>query len=327
MTVVTATAPFAPPVNGAWVALCTKSSYLQGLLVLNHSLRSTSPPTAYPLVAMITAPFPPEAREVCRRAGILLKEVDSLRPTEGTHELNEHDLRFMDTWTKFRAFEWTEYERIITLDCDMLVQKNMDDLFTLPLPGPDWVAGTHVCACNPRRLSHYPNDWIPENCAYTAQHLPSALTHPPLKIQPDGPRPHGLINGGLIVLTPSKTVFKDIVTFLRTSPLIKTFSFADQDLYAAFFKNHWQPVPYVYNALKTLRVIHPDIWSDSDVRNIHYILDKPWQHPQGSPSKASADRSTAFLHGLWWLAYEDMLSQMKLDPESGWDVVDEWVAK
>lgn len=46
---------------------------------------------------MITAPFPAEARNVCEKAGILMKEVDSLLPTEGTHELNEHDLRFMDS--------------------------------------------------------------------------------------------------------------------------------------------------------------------------------------------------------------------------------------
>jgi hypothetical protein len=46
---------------------------------------------------MITKPFPAEARNACAKAGILMKEVDSLLPTEGTHELNEHDLRFMDS--------------------------------------------------------------------------------------------------------------------------------------------------------------------------------------------------------------------------------------
>lgn len=35
----------------------------------------------------------------------------------------------------------------------------MDDLFTLSLPGADWVAGTHACTCNPRKLAHYPKDW------------------------------------------------------------------------------------------------------------------------------------------------------------------------
>lgn len=70
--------------------------------MLNYALKHTSPPSRYPLVAMITAPFPQEARDVCERAGILMKEVPSLKPTEGTHELNEHDKRFEDTWTKLR---------------------------------------------------------------------------------------------------------------------------------------------------------------------------------------------------------------------------------
>lgn len=74
---------------------------------------------------------------------------------------------------------------------------------------------------------------VPANCAYTSMSHPSVLSHPPIEIKPDAPRGHGLINGGLIVLTPSKDLFEQIVVFLRTSPLIATFSFADQDLYAA----------------------------------------------------------------------------------------------
>ena len=80
----------------------TSLVHSQGLLVLNYALKNTSPPSRYPLVAMITAPFPQEARDVCEKAGILMKEVPSLKPTEGTHELNEHDKRFEDTWTKLR---------------------------------------------------------------------------------------------------------------------------------------------------------------------------------------------------------------------------------
>ncbi|KAL7414295.1 nucleotide-diphospho-sugar transferase [Mrakia frigida] len=315
-----------PSDSCAWVALCTKSSYLQGLLVLNYALKHTFPPSKYPLVAMITAPFPEDAREVCRKAGILMKEVPSLKPTEGTHELNEHDKRFEDTWTKLRAFEWVEYSRIITLDCDMLVLKNMDDLFTLPLPGPDWIAGTHADCCNPRKLSHYPEDWIPSNCAYSSVSHPSGLKQPPLEIKPDSPRPYGLINGGLIVLTPNLDLFDQLVVFLRTSPLIPTFKFADQDLYAAFFKNRWVPVPYVNNALKTLRIIHPDLWRDEEVKNIHYILDKPWQATRDAPSAASADPSTQFLHGLWWDVYEKWLKEQKEQEGSGWEIVDAWVA-
>lgn len=44
------------------------------------------------------------------------------------------------------------------LDSDMLVIENMDELMTLDLPS-GWIAAAHACACNPRKLSHYPTDW------------------------------------------------------------------------------------------------------------------------------------------------------------------------
>lgn len=74
----------------------------------------------------------------------------------------------------FRGFELTEFkvrshknnrntltvteQRIVLLDCDMIVRKNMDELMTIELPH-DHIAAVHVCACNPRGIEHYPNDW------------------------------------------------------------------------------------------------------------------------------------------------------------------------
>ena len=44
------------------------------------------------------------------------------------------------------------------LDSDMIVTQNMDDLFDMEL-ADDEIAAVHVCACNPRKLPHYPADW------------------------------------------------------------------------------------------------------------------------------------------------------------------------
>lgn len=49
------------------------------------------------------------------------------------------------------------------MDSDMIVCKNMDELFTLPL-GDDEIAASYVCACNPRRKTHYPDDWCVYEC-------------------------------------------------------------------------------------------------------------------------------------------------------------------
>ena len=55
-------------------------------------------------------------------------------------------------------------------------------------------------------------------------------------------------------------------------------------------------LPYVYNALKTLRWkgVHDQIWRDEEVKNVHYILSpKPWEEKEGE----SEDETHA-----WWFA-------------------------
>lgn len=44
------------------------------------------------------------------------------------------------------------------IDSDMIIRKNMDELFDIGLER-DWIAAAHVCACNPRKFAHYPRDW------------------------------------------------------------------------------------------------------------------------------------------------------------------------
>jgi hypothetical protein len=93
-----------------------------------------------------------------------------------SYSLSAHDARFADTWTKLRAFELNEFQvgwslqigdsrldqenfqRVVLLDSDMLIRRNMDELMDLPLQA-NQIAAAHVCACNPRKLAHYPKDW------------------------------------------------------------------------------------------------------------------------------------------------------------------------
>ena len=59
-------------------------------------------------------------------------------------------------------------------------------------------------------------------------------------------------------------------------------------------------LPWHYNALKTLRQCHPDLWNDDEARIIHYILDKPWLL-----GPAPCGEHT-YLHSLWWNAYASL---------------------
>lgn len=119
-----------------------------------------------------------------------------------------------------------------------------------------------------------------ENCAYTPTHHPDALTAPlPAS---DNPRPHLLLNSGLVVLTPSGATMDRITALLSSDDpveqdLVASWMFPDQDLLAEVFKGKWEALPWCYNALKTMRYWHGNFWRDDEVRNVHYICDKPWK--------------------------------------------------
>lgn len=295
--------------KAAYVTLLTKDSYLPGALTLDYSLKSVQ--SRYSLVVLVTPTLPQQTKDVLVRCGIPFREVQSLRPGDGQYVLAEHDERFADTWTKLRVFELVEYDRVVMLDSDMTVMRNMDELMELDLPA-DWIAAVHACACNPRQLAHYPKDWIPANCAYTPLIHPTGHTQP-ASIESSSPRPYTLLNSGLVVLTPSATLARSIVDFLHTSPLVPTFSFPDQDLLAAAFEGKWKPLPWVYNALKTLRAIHKGLWRDEEVRCLHYVLpDKPWKRRVRGGDVVDEATET---HRWWWELFDRLVDEIGEDSE------------
>ncbi|KAJ3778005.1 nucleotide-diphospho-sugar transferase [Lentinula raphanica] len=285
----------------AFVTLLTKSSYLPGVLVLAHGLKSVG--SKYPLVVMVTPTLEIDARNILDKTSIKMYPIDILMPDSSRHSVADHDARFRDTWTKLRAFGLEGFDRVVLLDADMLIKRNMDDLLEMPLAA-DEIAAAHVCACNPMKLVHYPADWlgIPANCAHTAVEGPLGL---PPAWSPTSPRPYGQLNSGTVVLNPSAALGEAIVHYLNTENL-ESFAFPDQDLLAAFFKGKWKPLPWYYNALKTLRVIHPQLWSDDEIRCLHYILkDKPWE-ARIPIVPGPFDE----VHKWWWDEFDEMVSEM-----------------
>jgi hypothetical protein len=55
----------------------------------------------YPMVVMATYQLDETSRALITRRGIAIREVLPLRPKD-THVLDEHDIRFEETWTKLR---------------------------------------------------------------------------------------------------------------------------------------------------------------------------------------------------------------------------------
>lgn len=92
----------------AWVTLLTKTSYIQGALVLDKSLKEVA--SRYPLVVMASPQLPADARDVLRARSVVVRDIEYLEPEPGRHTIAEHDIRFRDTWTKLRVFDLAEYD-------------------------------------------------------------------------------------------------------------------------------------------------------------------------------------------------------------------------
>jgi hypothetical protein len=148
---------------------------------------------------------------------------------------------------------------------------------------------------------------IPANCAFTSQH-PN-----PGPAQTAGAPPSaglGMVNGGLQVVNPSTAVYNLILAQLSNPSTVSDYEFADQSLLSDLFKNRWVTLPYIYNALKTLRWpgVHSDIWEDGNVKNIHYILSpKPWDEKRGEKREDPRDEP----HDWWWEANDRRLADEK----------------
>ncbi|KAF2485844.1 nucleotide-diphospho-sugar transferase [Neohortaea acidophila] len=283
-----------------WTTLITNTAYLSGLLTLDYSLKLVG--SKYPLVALYTDSFPAEGLAALKSRNIPHKHIPYLLPK--AHKDFTNDPRFYDCWSKLTPFSLVEYERVVQLDSDMLVLQNMDELMDIPLDaasaagkGERVFAASHACLCNPLSKPHYPRDWIPQNCAFTHQH------DTPERAQTEGmPADFGITmpNGGLQVVIPCAATYELILAALEEEKT-SAYDFSDQSLLGDVFHGRWVALPYVYNALKTLRWegVHAEIWRDARVKNVHYILSpKPWDETEEDMKKPGRDGSNEW----WWTA-------------------------
>jgi lipopolysaccharide biosynthesis glycosyltransferase len=87
---------------------------------------------------------------------------------------------------------------------------------------------------------------------------------------------------------------------------LTVYSFPDQDFLNEVFKNKWKPISYVYNTLKTLQWAHKPMWDINQVKNIHFILTKPWDLDINQLSDLEITYKA--LYKLWWNYYSEACS-------------------
>lgn len=117
----------------AYVTVLSGDSYLDGLLALDESLRWCK--SAYPLYAVLGSEVTDAARAVIDRAGIAPIFAPALEVPDEIRRANEnsdHHKHWSGVFEKLVVFSLPGFEKLVYLDSDMVVIRNIDDLFERP---------------------------------------------------------------------------------------------------------------------------------------------------------------------------------------------------
>lgn len=119
-----------PPASAhryGYVSVLATDSYLDGVLVLYHSLRATG--TAYPFLLLVGDLVSEASLAVLSRHGIRFK---SMRRTIDNPTAVAHNNHWAFTYSKLDIFRQIQFDKIVFLDADMLILENIDELFAKP---------------------------------------------------------------------------------------------------------------------------------------------------------------------------------------------------
>ncbi|KAF2012438.1 glycosyltransferase family 8 protein [Aaosphaeria arxii CBS 175.79] len=306
----------------AYATLLTRPSYLAGAILLAYTLHEHSPST--PLVIIYTPETLPEdsvsALEAeSRHTNTILYPVEHLRIPKVADE-KDHSTgsmvaeRFIDTWTKLRVFQLDDlalkhgWTKLCFLDADMMIFKDPSPAIFAPdidLKDNE-LRTTHVCVCNLDHDAWAPAEWTPSNCAYTS--LTQSTTSSLSSLAPVTPHhsTRGIFNTGTFVFRPTASISHLVISTFASTPTSKllSYKFPDQDFLNEVFASSWRSLHWSTNALKTWRYWHQEMWSDDEVRALHYIVDKPWARRVAEDGVAGYKGLDGPTHSWWWAEHE-----------------------
>ncbi|KAI8906542.1 family 8 glycosyl transferase [Powellomyces hirtus] len=277
-----------------FVTAITSDNYIQGVQGLARSLNATG--TRYPLYVLVTRATvgDPTWELLSREPNVILKAIERLDPKTAC-PADYAQARFSEAWTKLRCWQLEEegVAMCAWLDADMVVVKNIDHVLSDEFLPPDKVlAAAPACLCNPCKVTSYPAHWTPADCRFTHHNNPEG----------GGLR---YFNTGFFVFRPSATYFQFLRDTLDAIPDLSRFKFPEQDFLNEIIpQDQWICTSYIYNALKTLPTVHPDMWKWSEVCILHYILDKPWI--VAPVEENEGESATTRLERIWWMAYNGL---------------------
>ena len=234
--------------NYAYVTLLSNDGYLDGILLLHHSLKKVG--TQYPFYCMINDNVNIYTQKVLEGFGINVIKVDNISMPDHIQQHNESiDAPLAYTWrnclTKYHIFNMTQFDKIIFLDADLYFQQNVDHVFEY-------------------------------------SHMTGAVDGEAFNLWLDNPH----LNTGFFVVEPSEQLFNDLMDFVNAvDPSFHNWVIADQEILNYYYSEwpNWQEkhLDAMYNVFGPYLVKEwCNEWQlEKIMKNAvfyHFVGTKPW---------------------------------------------------
>lgn len=120
--------------NYSYMTLLSDDSYIYGIILLQKSLQEVN--TEYPLEVIVTPNVSKPVLNILEQLNLKYRIIEAIKVDSFIEYNSKVNAIFARTWaltfTKFKIFSFTEFDKIIFLDADIMVLKNIDHLFEKP---------------------------------------------------------------------------------------------------------------------------------------------------------------------------------------------------
>ena len=115
----------------AYATVLSTDSYLPGTLALFESIKRTKPMTNN-FVVVVNENIKKETRDRLQEEGYIVIEKPKIEVPQEIKNKNRILPYWNNTFDKFNLFDLTDFDKIVYLDSDIYVRKNIDELFDKP---------------------------------------------------------------------------------------------------------------------------------------------------------------------------------------------------
>lgn len=219
----------------------TSNEFVQGTVCLLKSLRRF---TDIPF-NVIDIDLADENRLLLENYGAIVRNFGRIGSTQAKTQPWHKNKDFANNcFNKLHIWNLVEYDKVIYLDSDMLVVKNIDHLFELDVEFAACPSYVNVYGKNKKLLN---SNWS-----------------------------DNYFNAGFLLIEPHESVYGELLSL--KDMFICNHDPSDQGFLNSYYKDNWHKLSSIYNATRRVFTAARDKWDEmsAEISVIHYTIEKPW---------------------------------------------------